>query len=86
MLKKDDEFIKNFKFSKKLGQNFLIDPKIQERIYSTIRSFILPNSRIIEIGPGIGAITKLLCENYDVIAIEIDKKLSLFLKSLKIKN
>ena len=39
----ENHFVDNFNFSKKLGQNFLIDFKVKERILNTIRSFILSN-------------------------------------------
>lgn len=63
-----------FKFSKSLGQNFLIDKNI---IYKIIEGAdITKDDLIIEIGPGIGTLTQCLAEEAaKVLAIEIDKKL-----------
>ena len=41
--------------SKGLGQNFLIDGSIAESIVNTLR--ISPEDTVIEIGPGLGALT-----------------------------
>lgn len=63
-----------FKFSKSLGQNFLIDEHIVENIVNAME--IQPDDIVIEIGPGIGTITKeaaLRCKK--VYAIEIDNSL-----------
>ena len=60
--------------NKKLGQNFLINEYVVNEI-STIAN-ISKNDLIIEIGPGIGTLTKSLLENAGkVISIEIDKKM-----------
>ncbi|MFA7572992.1 MAG: rRNA adenine N-6-methyltransferase family protein, partial [Lutispora sp.] len=45
--------------SKKFGQNFLIDQNILEAILDI--SAIDKNSMILEIGPGLGTMTKQLC-------------------------
>lgn len=56
---------------KKFGQNFIIDEKIIDRIVEV--SNVDKDSIVIEIGPGIGALTqKLLMKAKKVIAIEID--------------
>ncbi len=63
----------NIKFSKKLGQNFLIDKNIINKIIS---SMDIKNKSIIEIGPGLGALTyQLVEEAKDVLSIEIDSYL-----------
>lgn len=63
-----------FKFSKSLGQNFLIDGNIIDKIIE--ESSINKSDGIIEIGPGIGTLTQKLCETADkVVAIELDKSL-----------
>lgn len=63
-----------FKFSKSLGQNFLIDGNIIHKIIE--ESSIKKSDGIIEIGPGIGTLTQSLCEAAGkVIAIELDNKL-----------
>ena len=63
-----------FRFSKSMGQNFLIDPHIPERIAE--ESGITDDMHVLEIGPGIGALTKHLCRRAGfVTAIELDKAL-----------
>ena len=63
-----------FRFSKSMGQNFLVDPNIPERIAE--ESGISTDMHVLEIGPGIGALTKHLCEYAGfVTAIELDKAL-----------
>ena len=61
-------------FRKDFGQNFLTNRMIPENIAESCTDE--KNSLIIEIGPGIGCLTKELCERYKrVVAIEIDKGL-----------
>lgn len=63
-----------FRFSKGLGQNFLIDDDILENIIKC--ADITLEDEIIEIGPGIGSLTKgLLQKAGKVIAIELDSEL-----------
>lgn len=59
---------------KSFGQNFIIEPKVVEKIAdAAIRS---KEDLVIEVGPGIGALTQYLCEKADhVIAFEIDERL-----------
>ena len=66
---------------KGFGQNFLINPMVPENIadesygYHRERNFG-KESAVLEIGPGIGALTCQLCERYDkVVAVEIDRTL-----------
>lgn len=60
--------------SKRLGQNFLVDPNIISGIVEAAE--ITPGERVLEIGPGIGTLTQGLLEaGANVTAIEIDKKL-----------
>lgn len=56
---------------KSLGQNFLVDRNVAEKI---VRLFApVPGERIVEIGPGEGALTeRLLAHGCDVTAVEID--------------
>ncbi len=64
----------NFNFQKKLGQNFLIDPHVLDKIISAAE--ITKEDCVLEIGPGIGTMTQYLAENArEVIAVEIDKNL-----------
>lgn len=60
-----------FRFSKSLGQNFLIDENALCKIIDN--SCIDENTNIIEIGPGFGTLTQRLCQSAKkVVAIEID--------------
>ena len=63
---------------KMLGQNFLIDPNISKRIVDSAE--ISEGEKILEIGPGRGALTELLSSKGNLIAIEKDKWLSVVLK------
>jgi len=59
---------------KRFGQNFLIDDQIVERIVATISP--KKNDNIVEIGPGMGALTFPLLEHLDHLSvIEIDRDL-----------
>ena len=63
-----------FAFQKKFGQNFLIDENIVAKIVR--EAGVTKDDFVLEIGPGIGTMTQLLCENArEVAAVEIDKKL-----------
>ncbi|MBQ4362287.1 MAG: 16S rRNA (adenine(1518)-N(6)/adenine(1519)-N(6))-dimethyltransferase RsmA [Lachnospiraceae bacterium] len=63
-----------FRFQKKFGQNFLIDPHVLAKI--TAASRLTPETAVIEVGPGIGTLTQELCEGAGrVIAVEIDRNL-----------
>jgi len=64
----------HFNFQKKLGQNFIIDPHVLNKIIRAAQ--ITADDTVLEIGPGIGTMTQYLCENArQVIAVEIDKNL-----------
>ena len=61
-------------FRKEFGQNFLINPKVPERIAENCTDEA--DSMILEIGPGIGCLTKELAIRYaKVVAVEIDRGL-----------
>ena len=65
---------------KSLGQNFLIDKNIQNKIIENVD--LDPADTVLEIGPGEGAITGLLCQNAaKVFAVEIDRSLCALLTS-----
>ena len=65
---------------KHLGQHFLIDEKISERISNAISKSNKIN--LLEIGPGTGALTKfLLHENIDLISYELDVESITYLKN-----
>lgn len=64
----------NFKFSKSLGQNFLIDDNVIDKILDGAR--LSETDKIIEVGPGIGTLTREMGKTAkNVVAIEIDKTL-----------
>lgn len=63
-----------FSFKKSLGQNFLIDTNILNRIVD--HANLTENTGVIEIGPGIGALTEQLARrSKKVVAFEIDQRL-----------
>lgn len=65
---------KNFNTSKKMGQNFLINDAIKNKIIDNASASV--DDLIIEIGPGLGAITeKIINKNFNLLAIELDKRL-----------
>lgn len=60
---------------KKLGQHFLFDPGILRKIVKA--GNVSPEDTVVEIGPGLGTLTRILSENArKVIAIELDKGLA----------
>jgi len=65
--------------NKRLGQNFLIDQNILAKIIKAAN--LDQNDTILEIGPGLGTLTKELVQRTKkVIAVEKDKKLADLLK------
>ena len=64
----------NFKFTKSLGQNFLVDDSVLEDIIEGAE--ISPEDHVIEIGPGVGTLTaELLKKAKRVTALELDSSL-----------
>ncbi len=63
-----------FSFKRSLGQNFITNRWIPERFVSS--SSITKKHGVVEIGPGIGSLTKSLCETAGkVTCLEIDERL-----------
>lgn len=61
-------------FRHEFGQNFLTDPNVIDEIADA--AYPTEDCTILEIGPGIGTLTRALCERYRrVIALEIDRNL-----------
>jgi len=59
---------------KSLGQNFLRDPHYLQLIVDTAQ--VKPDDLVLEIGPGLGHLTKLLTQRaHKVLAIEVDERL-----------
>ena len=64
----------DFRFSKTFGQNFLITKQIPERIAES--ADLDENTTVLEIGPGIGCLTRCLAARAKkVISVEIDDRL-----------
>lgn len=64
---------------KSLGQNFLFDGRVVDRIVNALNPG--PDETIVEIGPGRGALTAQLIERAGrLIAVEYDRELSAYLR------
>ena len=64
--------------TKKLGQNFVIDPNPVRRIVAA--ADVVAGERVVEIGPGLGSLTLGLIEaGASVTAVEIDRRLAALL-------
>lgn len=73
------------KFKKKFGQNFIKDNTIINKIVDNVN--IDNNTLVIEIGPGAGALTRMLCNKAKhVLAYEIDVELKEVLNELVESN
>jgi len=60
--------------SKRLGQNFLCDPRVARRIAELISD---PEAPVVEIGPGLGALSLELCSGgRPFVAVELDLRLA----------
>ncbi len=65
--------------TKKLGQNFVIDPNTIRKIVSA--AGLGPNDKVVEIGPGLGSLTLGLLEKVNQLAVvEFDSRLAERLK------
>ena len=63
-----------FSFSKALGQNFIVNPSVCPKMAES--AVTDENMGVIEIGPGIGVLTKELAKRAKkVVAVELDKRL-----------
>ena len=63
-----------FRFSRSMGQNFLIAPWVPERIAA--EAAVDEASGVLEIGPGVGVLTRALCARAGrVVAVELDRAL-----------
>jgi 16S rRNA (adenine1518-N6/adenine1519-N6)-dimethyltransferase len=61
--------------TKKLGQNFVIDPNTVRRIVKA--AHVVTGETVVEVGPGLGSLTLGLLETgASVVAVEIDKRLA----------
>jgi 16S rRNA (adenine1518-N6/adenine1519-N6)-dimethyltransferase len=66
---------------KSLGQHFLEDEQVCKRIVDAVKQY--PYKRLLEIGPGAGALTKYLADQKDIEfkAVEIDREKVTYLKN-----
>lgn len=72
--------VKKLKPNKSLGQNFLVDKNIVDKIISSIN--LKDSNSIIEIGPGLGVLSKELeTKNKNLTVIEIDSNMVEILKT-----
>lgn len=63
-----------FTFSKALGQNFLINPDVCPKMADSLSAD--EHTGVLEVGPGIGVLTKELCSVAGkVVSVELDKRL-----------
>jgi 16S rRNA (adenine1518-N6/adenine1519-N6)-dimethyltransferase len=75
LLRADD-----IRLTKRLGQHYLIDPYLCERLVGLCD--ITPEDAVVEIGAGLGALTDLLAtQAREVLAIEIDRAICELLKT-----
>lgn len=60
--------------NKALGQNFLVNAAVADRI---VKEATIEGKNVLEIGPGLGALTKRLAHTAkSVVAVEIDEKMA----------
>lgn len=63
-----------FTASKRFGQNFIKDVRVLEDIVAA--SGLKKDETVVEIGPGLGALTEILAREADLVyAVEVDRKL-----------
>lgn len=64
----------NIRPSKGLAQNFLVDEKVRDRIMEVSR--LQPGDVVLEIGPGLGLLTRRLAQRAaTVVAVELDRRM-----------
>jgi len=64
----------NLQTKKKLGQHFLVDERVVEKIINA--ADVNENTVVLEVGPGIGVLTQGLAEKaHHVVVVELDKQL-----------
>lgn len=69
----------DLKPSRRLGQNFLLDPNLLDAMVRLSGACV--GQRVLEIGPGTGALTeRLLASGCDLTAIELDHRLAGYLR------
>ena len=64
---------------KRFGQNFLVSDSVLAQIVALAK--VQPGSKVVEIGPGLGALSRVLLESgADLRAVELDRDLAAFLR------
>jgi 16S rRNA (adenine1518-N6/adenine1519-N6)-dimethyltransferase len=64
--------------SRRLGQNFLIDPRVAERIASLVED---PREPVVEVGPGLGALSLLFARTgRPLTVVELDLRLAEYME------
>lgn len=77
--------MKDFQTKKKFGQNFLTDGNLLNAI--CVDAGLTKNDEVLEIGPGMGALTEKICEHSKKVeSYEIDKDLIEILQNKGFKN
>ena len=73
--------MKDVRAKKHLGQHFLIDDSVTERIAHAFKE-VFPKGDILEVGPGMGVLTEYFLddENYNLTVSEIDTESIIYLK------
>ncbi|NEV94734.1 16S rRNA (adenine(1518)-N(6)/adenine(1519)-N(6))-dimethyltransferase RsmA [Psychroflexus sp. YR1-1] len=75
-----EQGVREVKAKKHLGQHFLTDEGISERIAKTLQKENYSN--LLEIGPGMGVLTKYLLNQYDrFVAMDLDRESIAYLNS-----
>lgn len=70
----------NIRPKRSLGQNFLVDPNTARKIAGSLQAE--EGSRVVEIGPGTGALTEILYSRYPaLVAVEVDERAVAYLKT-----
>ena len=73
------DLIRNFKFNKRFGQNFIFDTNLLTAIVKD--SGVTKQDDVLEIGPGAGTLTKIIAQNCKkVVSYEIDTNLQTILE------
>lgn len=76
---------RKFHTKKELGQHFLVNAEALNTICAALS--LKKEDPVLEIGPGIGFLTRLLCEQSEqVSSVELDRESVNYLKSLKLPN
>ncbi|MBQ8093497.1 MAG: ribosomal RNA small subunit methyltransferase A [Clostridia bacterium] len=77
-MKKRKHYQAGFAYKHSLGQNFILDDALMREVADA--AGIGPDDCVIEIGPGMGTLTRMLAERAaQVVAIEVDESLRPFL-------